>query len=388
MGYSDRKTNPRYTPHIKNREKKSLFTQQNQDQQQVLLNLAHSYLQESVVPQASEIDKDPEILRNALGGMGDRSLLALRVPTCWGGAGVSQETYYHFQQLVPRYSGALAFLQTQHQSAGSMLAKSENDSLKQKYLPEMGQGKVLVGVGFSQLRRKGEPVVKAVAVEGGYQVTGKVPWVTGFRLFDNFIVGAKLPDGRAVYGIVPFTETNQSTGGAIAFSQPMQLAAMQSTNTVSATLTNWFLAQESVVFVKPAGAIDQSDRRNVLHHSFFALGCAQAGLDIMETAAKVKQLDFIEKAFYSLKGEFTHCQKEIMYSVSEETKSFAEKLELRAGAINLAGRCAQAAVTVSSGAANYEHHAAERVYREALVFTVSGQTTAVMEATLDRLLCE
>ncbi|MGB7445133.1 MAG: acyl-CoA dehydrogenase family protein [Coleofasciculaceae cyanobacterium] len=363
-----------------------MLTQQHQDEQQALLKLAHSYLQESVAPQASAIDNDSEVLINALRGMGDRSLLALRVPKSWGGAGVSQETYRYFQQLVPRYSGALAFLNTQHQSAGSMLAKSENHFLKQQYLPEMGQGKVLVGVGFSQLRRKGDPVVKALAVEGGYQLTGKVPWVTGFRIFQNFIVGATLPDSRAVYGIVPFTATNQLTSGAIVFSQPMQLAAMQSTNTVSATLTNWFLAQESVVFIKPAGAIDENDRRNVLHHSFFALGCAQAGLDIIETAAKVKQLNFIEKAFDSLLGEFTHCQKAIMSASSEESKSFAEKLELRAWAINLAGRSAQAAVTVSSGAANYKHHGAGRVYREALVFTVSGQTTAVMEATLNKLL--
>jgi hypothetical protein len=60
-------------------------------------------------------------------------------------------------------------------------------------------------------------------------------------------------------------------------------------------------------------------------------------------------------------------------------------VQLRAWAIDLAARIAHAAVTVSSGAANYSHHDAQRVYREALVFTVTGQTRAVMEATLERL---
>ncbi|WP_041237645.1 hypothetical protein [Gloeothece citriformis] len=64
-----------------------------------------------------------------------------------------------------------------------------------------------------------------------------------------------------------------------------------------------------------------------------------------------------------------------------------ERLPLRAWAINLAGRCARAAVAVSSGAANGLDHPAGRVYREALLFTVTGQTTAVMEATLEQLLC-
>lgn len=36
--------------------------------------------------------------------------------------------------------------------------------------------------------------------------------------------------------------------------------------------------------------------------------------------------------------------------------------------------------------ANYAHHPAQRVYREALAFTVTGQNTVVMEATLARLI--
>src|ERR687886_958734 len=190
-----------------------------QDDQQALLELAESYLRESVAPVASEIDHNPEVLKEALQGMSDRSLLALRTPKVWGGAGVSEVTYRHFQQLVPRYSGALAFLQTQHQSAAEMLANSENESLKRQYLPYMSKGQVLVGVGFSQLRRKGDPLVKAIPVEGGYLLNGEVPWVTGFGFFQDFIVGATLPDGRAVYGIVPFVETFQEAGGVIAFSE-------------------------------------------------------------------------------------------------------------------------------------------------------------------------
>jgi len=367
-----------------------------QDDPQTLLDLAESYLRESVAPLASEIDCDPKALRDALKGMGEsvagegsahRSLLALRVPKIWGGAEVNEETYRRFQQLVPRYSGALAFLQTQHQSAAEMLANSENESLKRQYLPYMSKGQVLVGVGFSQLRRKGDPLVKAIPVEGGYLLNGEVPWVTGFGFFQNFIVGAALPDGRAVYGMVPFVETFQETGGAIAFSEPMELGAIASTNTVTATLTHWFLPQERVIFVKKAGAIHENDKKNVLYHGFSALGCARAGLDILETAAKTKQLPFLKPAFDSLNEELTRCQTAMMQALPADSKTWEQRLQLRAWAINLALRCASAAVTVSSGAANYRYNAAHRVYREALVFTISGQTTAVMEATLAQLLC-
>ena len=88
----------------------------------------------------------------------------------------------------------------------------------------------------------------------------------------------------------------------------------------------------------------------------------------------------------SLKKKLSNCQQEIFAAVAGQNKSFEEKLALRAEAINLARKCAEAAVIVSSGGANSKEHPAGRLYREALMFSVFGQTTAVMEATLRELI--
>ncbi len=350
-----------------------------------LLELTESYLQRSVAPIANKIDSDWDTLFQALQGIGELGVLTLRIPTEWGGAGANEETFQSFQELVARYSGALAFLQTQHQSAAGMIFEGRNSSLMQAYLPAMSNGEVLVGVGFSQLRREGDPVILAVPVDGGYLLNGFVPWVTGWGLFQEFIVAASLPDGRAVFGIVPLVETYQETGGNIAFSQPMQLAAMTSTNTVTAKLKNLFLTDNRIVSIKPSGWIHENDQKNVLRSTFLAMGCARAGIDILEAAAKSKSLPFINNAFDSLGQELSRCRTAIKAAAKNPNFSLDEKLKLRAEAIDLAARCAHAAVTVSSGAANYINHPAQRVYREALVFTVTGQTTAVMEATLKQL---
>jgi alkylation response protein AidB-like acyl-CoA dehydrogenase len=340
------------------------------------------YLQ-MVAPNAIELDEDPEALRSTLQDLADLNLLALRVPEFWQGSGVDEATFYTFQERIAQYSGALAFLQTQHQSAASLLVKSQNESLKQAYLPSMGNGQKLVGIGFSHLRREDNPPIKAIAIPGGYRLHGQVPWVTGFSFFQTFIVAAVLPDGRAVYGMVPFTKTQQS-GGEILLSEPMPLAAMNSTQTVAAHLIEWVLPDSEVAFVQPAEAIHQSDRLNVLNQSFFALGCAQAGLDLLENTLRTKPFLPIAPALESLTQELNHCRQQI-YTAQQHGESFEEKLRLRVWAIDLSNRCAQAAVTVSSGAANSKYHSAQRIYREALVFTVSGQTIAVMEKTLDRL---
>lgn len=350
-----------------------------------VLEIAHSYLLNSVVVKANEIDSNPDALMQALQGLRDLGLLALRVPQNWGGKEISEETFSNFQELVARYSGALAFLQTQHQSATAMLVASSNSVLKQEYLPRIGKGELLVGVGFSQLRRGGEPLTIAKLVPGGYQLDGVVPWVTGWGMFDDFIVAATLPDGRAVFGVVPFQDTYQNSTSKITFTSPAELAAMTSTNTVTANLNNYFLPQERVVSIKPVGWIDENDKNNILRATFLTTGCAFAGLDIIESALQTKSLPVIAAALTALQQELNHCRTAIRQLQKNTHAQLSKKLQLRAWAIDLATRIAHAAVTVSSGAANYLHHPAQRVYREALVFTVTGQTSAVMEATLERL---
>ena len=339
------------------------------------------YLQEYVKPVAFDIDQCPDALKKALQGLIEHSLLSVRIPQSWGGLGLDSETFYLLQQLLSQYSGALAFLQLQHQGAVNALLKSENEALKQKYLAKIVEDNLLCGLGFSQLRRQGKPMINATPIEGGYSITGNVPWITGFNFFDVFIVGATLPNGQEIRGIVPFTSSSH-----VRLGEPMQLGAMQSRNTVTATFKDYFLPVENVVALAQTGGIHDDDKKVVLYPSFLVLGCAKAGLDIVKKSAETKQLNFIEEAYEHLQSEWQICQHQIRQAMELDDRYFEDDLELRIWAINLAQRCSKAAVTVSSGAANYYNHPAQRVYKEALVFSVFAQTTDIMKGTLEQLM--
>jgi hypothetical protein len=350
------------------------------------LELLEAYLQESVAPQAEAIDRSQEALGKVLQEMGDRSLLALKVPQQLGGMGWDELNYRRFQVLMARYSGALTFLQTQHQSAASWLAKSDNLSLQQEYLPQMGSGKKLVGVGFSHLRRRGKPMVAASSVAEGYVLNGAIPWITGYGFFDSFIVGATLNDGRELYGMLPLQDAIQPLGGQLSFSQPMELIAMSATNTVSGKLEDWLLQRDHLVSIKPPGSIHRSSRGNILHHGFYALGCAYGSLDVLQGVGEKKQLSFLQESREYLLEKVQKCDRAMMAAVSDETITYQDKLQLRAQAIGLAARCSHGAVIATSGGANALNSAAGRVYREALLFSVSGQTTDVMAASIKNIL--
>lgn len=347
----------------------------------VILSAAQEYLRQEVRPVAATIDLDPEALRTALKGLCDRDLMALKRPVEFGGPAVSEEGFRLFQEEVARASGSLAFLQTQHQSAVGLIARGSNRELKKAILPSMGDGRRLVGIGFSQLRRSGPPLLTAEHVDNGYRLVGHVPWVTGAGFYPEFLVGAQLEDGRAVFGIVPFVDQPGIRLGA-----PMRLAAMESAQTVTVDL-DWLMPDALVADVKPPRWIHTNDQINIAIQGFFAVGCARAGLDVVEEAWQRRGSEAVRHALAALDAELGECRAAMIEAQrlqGEETTE--DKLEIRAWAIDLAVRCAHAAIAASGGAANSIDHPAQRVYREALVYTVSAQTVPIMEATLQRLI--
>jgi len=345
------------------------------------LDEALDFLQAVVKPRAQEIDQDPEALREVLVEMGSRNLMALKRPAAYGGPEMDEPTFRRFQEEMARTSGTLAFCQTQHQSAVAMLSRSDNDTLKNAYLPNMADGTKQVGIGFSQLRRPGPPIMRAEPTHDGYVLNGNVPWVTGWSFFPEFLAGATLTDGRALFVVAPLVAQ-----ASIKVSPPMRLAAMETAMTVSVDFDGHFVPQAQVAFVRESGWIANSDMINIALQGHFAIGCALGGLDVLEAAYERRREPFISQTLQLLRNELEACRSETAEAqklAGEETTE--DRLRVRAWAVDIAFRCAQAAIVSSSGAANSLRHPAQRIYREALVYSVSAQTTAIMGATLARL---
>ncbi|MBS1704459.1 MAG: acyl-CoA/acyl-ACP dehydrogenase [Armatimonadetes bacterium] len=346
-----------------------------------LLAQIEEHFRQFVAPKAQDIDTNPAALDEALAGLCQEGWICLRRPASYGGPDVDDATFRGFQELVARYSGALAFLQTQHQSAVTMLAKSENVDLKDRLMPYVGTRDGLIGIGFSQLRRPGPPLVRAMPVEGGYRFSGHLPWATGYGFYPHLMIAGVRPDDKSVFAIVPFTNT-----AGIHYSEPMRLCAMESAQTVTGELNDYWVSEEDVIHVHEPGWIMKNDLINITLQGYFALGCARGGLDNVWAAFERKKAEFIREAWVALDQELTDC-RQAMIDAQQTSGDLTtqEKLDLRAWAIDLSARCAHAGVVATSGGANALSHPAQRVYREALVFSVTAQTSAIMESTLRRL---
>ena len=161
-------------------------------------------------------------------------------------------------------------------------------------------------------------------------------------------------------------------------------ALVREAHDVPVDFAEFFVPDSRVTAIQPPDWIKTNDQINVALQRHFALGCAQAGLDVLAASAAKKANAVALEAHRTLSEELEACRKATAESPEGEAAT-AERLQMRAWAIEMAFRCAQAAVAATGGSANSSAHPAQRIYREALVYAVSAQTTPIMEATLTRL---
>lgn len=346
-------------------------------------NLAEidAWMQAAIAPNAQAIDSDPSALFQAFKQLGDHNLLAPRLPKTLNGLGWDDRTYSQFQISIASHSGALAFLSSQHHSAVTMLGTSANEAFRINQLPTVISGAQGIGVGFSQLRQPGPPMMSATPINGGYHLSGKIPWVTGLGCFDGFICGASLPSGKILMGWVPLRSGNSDP--RIRVSQPLALAAMESTQTVEVRLNHWPLDSDQVIAIHRPEWLLQKDQGNTLYHGFYALGSAKAALKLLTPYQQAHSSNTeIQRAIAALQKDYQSCESQLLGLLPHRPNYPDRCLKAKAKAIQLAGRIAQAAIAVSGGGANHRAHPAQRIYREVLAFTIFGQTSAAKVATL------
>ena len=343
------------------------------------LDAALQFLSEHVRPRAGELDQSLEALRDALADMGRNGLLGLRVPKEFGGKGFGSIEFRRFQEASARASGALAFLESQHQSACSLVARSSNEPLRARLLPLLARGEATSAIAFSHLRRAGAPLVQAIPAPGGYRLRGRLPWVTGWGIFTLCVTAAPLADGRILFALHPL-----ATSPTMTASPPLDLAAMAVTQTVTVDVQDHFVPESDVVDLHPPTWIQENDRIAVVLQSPLALGCAQAGIDVLRDEAAKRNSAMMFGAAERLDRELEAC-REAAYRAMEDNGDLDRGLRARADAIELAGRTTHAAVVAAAGAGNLLAHPAQRVYREALAFSVLALSPPIQEAALRKL---
>ncbi len=304
----------------------------------------------------------------------------------YGGLGADDAVRREYTELMASACGVTAFTQQQLHAGGGFVGGGRSNSLKQELLPRFASGTELCGVAFSHLRRPGPPMVRAERVPGGYRLSGKAPWVTGWGILDSFILGAvRLPEQDHLYLYIP----KAGNEAALLPGPRIPLVVMNASDTVEVTFESLFVPEDHVLSERSAEDLRRSDFCGISGHVFLPLGCTRGSVHHLHTLAQGRGSANFALAAEEFAQEIDACRREALAwsgSCADLPNYKEHALRVRAAAIVLAVRAAHAAVTATGGSAHLLSNPAQRLLREAIFYTTTAQTPDVQNGTLDLLL--
>ena len=347
-----------------------------------LLQTLKQITDDFIEPRAEAVDQGKGSVGENLDAMAKVGLVGVTTPVEYGGKGASGAFQREFTEILTAACGTTWFVLTQHLGACGMLAGSENPTLRERYLSDMASGSHYVGVGFGHLRRP-QTMLTARRVEDGYLLNGVAPWVTGWPLLSGVVFGATLEDNRHVY---LYSSTQE--GDTLSSTAPLPLCAMNATATTEVTLRNHFVPERDWIKFGSREQMAEGDRLGIAGAVHPALGCARGSLRTLQRTAEQRKIPAMAAAAEALEREIASCRQNArIWAEFDKTAPEYEAgaLQVRAWAIELAVRAAHMSVTAGSGGANSLDHPAQRRFREAMFYTLTAQTGAILTATLERL---
>ncbi|UQX00466.1 acyl-CoA dehydrogenase family protein [Streptomyces sp. RerS4] len=281
-------------------------------------------------------------------------------------AAVDPSTWFVWTQHVPLAKGLL-------KAAGPA-----GERLREAWLPALTGGRLRPTAGFAFLRHP-RPPVTAERVSGGWRLTGRVPWVTGWGLADSLFVGAVTGADEVVFALVDCEPGNglEAVAGA-------PLWAMDGTHTAAVELRDVHVPDARVLGREPrADWIRAYDEENADAQPA-VFGQLRATADYLLRSTPYEELGLrVARKAAALRAEAYGLRDELPPGEGAEAR-----LRLRAAALDLAVRAAATCVAAAGGRAIQYGHTAGRLSREAQFHLIQAQTTPLRTETAHRILAD
>ena len=282
------------------------------------------------------------------------------------------------QERLAAASGALWFVMTQHRSPAVAAQETRNRALRERYAQPLATGSMLGAVSFAHLRRP-RPSVVAKRVDGGWQVSGQLDWITSWGLADVLLLMAETDDGQVVQMLFPASER-----AGLTIVGELSLAAMQGTSTVGAILEDLRVPDSEVAHVLAKRDWLAADGQRSGNVPPAVVGLARAALNSLLAAAAQRRWPEAAGLAKRWRKQLVGLRARAYYLADEveAAESLGERLEIRGALTRLAQDITSMAVAAQGGRAMVMSSPEQRWAREALFSLVQAQTLATRNALI------
>ncbi|WCL53512.1 acyl-CoA dehydrogenase [Gimibacter soli] len=169
------------------------------EEERMIRDTARGYAQDRLMPGILEANRHEKFDREIIRELGELGLLGMTIPEKYGCAGTNYVAYGLVAREIERVdSGYRSAMSVQSSLAMFPIYAYGSEEQRMKYLPKMAAGELVGCFGLTEPDHgsdAGGMASRAVAVDGGYKLTGNKMWITNSPIADVMVVWAKL-DGR------------------------------------------------------------------------------------------------------------------------------------------------------------------------------------------------
>jgi len=128
-------------------------------------------------------------------------------------------------------------------AGGNQAASTE---LCELWLPGLQSGELLAAIAFAHVRRGGAPNPVAVKVDGGWELTGQLDWVSSWDIADVLMLMAATEDkSKFVIFYLPISDFADKFQQCV-IGEPLKLLAMSGTHSRPITFDRTYVCSDYV----------------------------------------------------------------------------------------------------------------------------------------------
>ena len=186
------------------------------EEQSLLQQTVRDFVEKEVIPHAKEWDEKEEVPLNTIKKLSDLGILGMTVSSKYGGSELDVLSITLVMEELARGDGSLALTVAAHNGlACNHISKFGNEEQKQKYLPDLANGKKLGGWALTEPGSGSDAsAMKTTAKKDGnnWTLNGAKMFITNGSVGSTFVVLASTDTSKKQKGITAFILEKGDTG--------------------------------------------------------------------------------------------------------------------------------------------------------------------------------
>ncbi|MTJ83206.1 MAG: acyl-CoA dehydrogenase [Telmatospirillum sp.] len=213
------------------------------EEQTLIRNMVHEFVEQHVRPMADEIDRNHRFPEESIAPMAELGLFGFNLPEQYGGSGIDSVAYAVASEEMAKVSASHAMIMgSQCTLTTPILVKYASDEIKERIIPKMIAGEALgcfcltePGAGCDAASQR----TSAVRQGDSYVLNGSKMWITNAPQSKIFIVFAMTDFNKGVKGISAFLVERGAPGAeGLSTGHPEEKMGMGASHTTEVVLKN------------------------------------------------------------------------------------------------------------------------------------------------------